>query len=254
MFGAKRIPQLSRAHWVPDTSEPVLEVTLGDALHAAAAQWGEHIALVEGTEAGGRRWTYAALLRDSLRAAQALSSRFAPGERVAILAANCPEWVQVEFGAALAGLTLVTVNPAFLPKEVAYVLRQSRASGIIVQNRFRGRDLCALIADIRGELPELRETLALDTWQALLTVAPANLLPSVAPTDIAQIQYTSGTTGFPKGAQLTHRGLANNGRFFARALRAGPDDVWVNPMPMFHTAGCGLVTLGALQTGGRHVL
>jgi fatty-acyl-CoA synthase len=82
----------------------------------------------------------------------------------------------------------------------------------------------------------------------------AQELPAVGPEDIAQIQYTSGTTGFPKGAQLPHRGLANNGRFYARRIGAGVDDVWVNPMPMFHTAGCGLVTLGALQTGATHVL
>jgi fatty-acyl-CoA synthase len=79
-------------------------------------------------------------------------------------------------------------------------------------------------------------------------------LPQVAPDDIAQIQYTSGTTGFPKGALLPHRGLVNNGRFYALAIGATPEDVWVNPMPMFHTAGCGLLTLGALQTGGTHVI
>jgi fatty-acyl-CoA synthase len=79
-------------------------------------------------------------------------------------------------------------------------------------------------------------------------------LPAVKPDDVAQIQYTSGTTGFPKGTLLTHRGLTNNGRFYARAIGAGPGDVWINPMPMFHTAGCGLVTLGALQTGGVHVM
>lgn len=254
MFGAKRIPQLTRAHWIADTSEPVLETTLGDALRTAAATFGDRLALIEGNGTSGRRWTYAALLSDCERAAYALAQRFSPGERVAIFAANCPEWVMVEFGAALAGLTLVTVNPAFLPKEVAYVLGQSKASGVIVQNQYRGRDLCAVVEEVRAELPTLREILPLDDWADLISAAPVCPLPSVSPFDIAQIQYTSGTTGFPKGAQLTHRGLANNGRFFARALGAGPDDVWVNPMPMFHTAGCGLVTLGALQTGGRHVL
>jgi fatty-acyl-CoA synthase len=76
----------------------------------------------------------------------------------------------------------------------------------------------------------------------------------VEPRDPAQIQYTSGTTGRSKGALLSHRGLVNNGRFFAMAIGAGPSDIWVNPMPLFHTAGCGLATLGALCTGGAHVL
>ncbi|MEW6122376.1 MAG: AMP-binding protein [Pseudomonadota bacterium] len=256
MIGAKRTPELTRAHWSADTSEPVVETSIGDALRRAAALWGGRTALVEGIEGGGgRRWTYDALLVDAERAGRALAARFRHGEHVAIFAANLPEWVLAEFGAALAGLTLVTVNPAFLAKEVAYVLGQSKAAGVIVQNTYRGRDLLAVVEEARAALPGLREVIALDDWDALLASADdARPLPAVAPTDIAQIQYTSGTTGFPKGAQLTHRGLANNGRFFARSLRAGPQDVWVNPMPMFHTAGCGLVTLGALQTGGVHVL
>jgi acyl-CoA synthetase (AMP-forming)/AMP-acid ligase II len=97
--------------------------------------------------------------------------------------------------------------------------------------------------------------IALCDWAAFVeSGSSAQALPRVAPEDIAQIQYTSGTTGFPKGAQLPHRGLANNGRFYGRRIGAGVGDVWVNPMPMFHTAGCGLATLGALQTGGTHVL
>ncbi|WP_127091871.1 AMP-binding protein [Aquabacter cavernae] len=255
MIGAKRTPELTRAHWIADTSEPVLETSIGDALRRAATAFGARTALVDGIEGGGRRWTYDGLLADAERTARALSARFAPGEHVAIFAANSPEWVMAEFGAALAGLTLVTVNPAFLAKEVAYVLGQSRAAGVIVQNLYRSRDLVAVVEEARAELPGLREVIALDGWDAFLAGGDTpHALPAVAPTDIAQIQYTSGTTGFPKGAQLTHRGLANNGRFFARSLHARPEDVWVNPMPMFHTAGCGLVTLGALQTGGVHVL
>lgn len=79
-------------------------------------------------------------------------------------------------------------------------------------------------------------------------------VPAAQPNDVAQIQYTSGTAGFSKGVLLTHRGIANNARFFARCIGATEDDVWINPMPMFHTAGCGLATLGALQTGGVQVL
>lgn len=255
MSGAKRTPESVLSHWPADTSVPVLQASIGEALRRATDAFGSRTALVEGVDGDPRRWTYAALLSEAEQVARALLARFRPGEHVAIWAANCPEWVLAEFGAALAGLTLVTVNPAFLPQEVAYVLGQSRASGILVQPSYRGRDLLAVAEQARAHLPALREVIALDHWEAFRASGdPHTQLPQVDPLDIAQIQYTSGTTGFPKGARLTHRGLVNNARFFARALGAGEDDVWVNPMPMFHTAGCGLMTLGALQTGAVHVL
>lgn len=255
MSGEKRTPETALSYRPADRTVPVLERSIGDALRAAASGHGARIALIEGLEGPRRRWSYDQLLADGEQVARALLGRFQPGEHVAVFAANSPEWVLLEMGAALAGLTLVTVNPAFLAQEVAYVLGQSRACGVVVQPQYRGRDLLAVVAQARAGLPELREVIDLDDWPAFLASgARDTVLPEVAPGDIAQIQYTSGTTGFPKGACLTHRGLANNGRLFARAIGAGPDDVWVNPMPMFHTAGCGLVTLGALQTGGVHVL
>jgi fatty-acyl-CoA synthase len=251
-----RVP-LARSHWPADNSEPVLERTVGDALRDAAARWGDRVALVDGLPAPAprRRWTFSALLDEAEAVARALLGRFRPGDHVAVWAANSPEWMLLEFGAALAGLTLVTVNPAYLAKELGYVLRQSRAVGLFVMPVYRERSLLDVVAQVRPELPLLRDVISLGDWDAFVASgSSAQELPSVAPEDIAQIQYTSGTTGFPKGAQLPHRGLANNGRFYARRIGAGVGDVWVNPMPMFHTAGCGLATLGALQTGGTHVL
>jgi fatty-acyl-CoA synthase len=134
------------------------------------------------------------------------------------------------------------------------VLRQSRASGILVQPQYRGADLVGAVQAVRAELPVLRDVIDLSRWDEFIAWAGDDELPAVAPTDIAQIQYTSGTTGFPKGAMLPHRGLVAVSRMFAEVNGAGPEDVWINPMPMFHTAGCGLTTLGALQTGGTHVL
>ena len=164
----------------------------------------------------------ARLSRMPRMSARALLPRFSPGEHVAIWAANCPEWALIEFGAALAGVTLVTVNPAYLANELAFVLKQSHASGIFVQARYRDRDLMAVVEQVRSELPQLREVIPLSPWQDLLrSASSATVLPTVAPDDIAQIQYTSGTTGFPKGARLTHRGLGNNGRFFARTVGRG---------------------------------
>src|SRR5258708_24737735 len=209
MSGSTGVPKLSLSHCPPDRSKPVLDRSIGDALRDAAATWPERIALIEGLpdRAQRRRWTFASLLSESEQIARAMAARFAPGEHVAIWAANCPEWVLIEFGAALAGITLVTVNPNYLGEELTYVLGQSKASGILVQPDYRGRNLLEIID--RTDLPHVRETISLSGWDDFLASAPADVpLPDVRPDDTAQIQYTSGTTGFPKAALLTHRGPA----------------------------------------------
>jgi fatty-acyl-CoA synthase len=237
------------------STDPAIDATIGDALRIAAGRWGQRTALVApGADGQRRTWTFDELLSHAERTARALLQRFRPGEHVAIWAANEPEWPLVEFGAALAGLTLVTVNPAYRAAELAHVLRQSQAVGILVQPRYRGADLLATVESVRPDLPGLRDVVDLSRWDEFLASGRDGGLPAVASGDIAQIQYTSGTTGFPKGAMLPHRGLVAVSRMFAEVNGAGPEDVWLNPMPMFHTAGCGLATLGALQTGGTHVL
>jgi fatty-acyl-CoA synthase len=253
-FGIVPVDGLS--HVTGSRSEPVLDRSIGDALRAAAASRGDHIALIDGGMAAGsrRRWSYALLLQAAEQAATALLEQFAPGDHVAICAANRPEWIITEFGAALAGIVLVTINPALQGRELAYLLSHSKARGILVQPEFRGRDLVGEVECIRATLPLLRRVISLDDWGQMIAMARPGSLPSVAAGDVAQIQYTSGTTGLPKGAALTHRGLCNSARFYAQAIGAGTEDVWINPMPLFHTAGCGLATLGALQTGGVHVL
>lgn len=257
MTSAINISLLGMSHRLADTSEPIHESSIGDALRLAATTWPDRTALIEGvpTTSERRSWTFEALLAESEQVARALLLRFSPGDHVAIWAANGPEWVLAEFGAALAGLTLVTVNPAYLAEELAFVLQQSKACGIIVQDLYRDRDLVAALEEARKALPDLREVIPLSSWPEFLKSGVAeSRLPLVQGSDVAQIQYTSGTTGAPKGARLTHRNLANNGRLYACMIGTGPNDVWINPMPMFHTAGCGLATLGALQTGGTHVL
>ncbi|TDG03173.1 AMP-dependent synthetase [Paraburkholderia guartelaensis] len=249
--------QAGLSHCQGDTSGPVIELSIGDALRVAAENWGNRIALVEGTQIteARRQWSFEQLYADASLVARALLARFSPGEHVAIWSPNRPEWVLLEFGAALAGITLVTVNPAYLPKELVYVLKRSNAAGIVLCPEYRGRDLIAVLNEVKADIPDVREVISLADWSAFLDSGDSTRsLPKVSPDDVAQIQYTSGTTGFPKGAELTHRGLVNNGRFYADVIGANAEDVWVNPMPMFHTAGCGLATLGALQTGGMHVL
>ncbi|WP_049795675.1 AMP-binding protein [Frankia sp. EAN1pec] len=252
--------RLAAAHWPAAPSPHSLDVTVGDALREAARRRPDRIALVDGTEdrETRRQWTYAELLDTSLRWARALRREFDPGDRVAVWATNCPEWILFQFGTALAGLTLVTVNPAYRSSELGFVLRQSRAQGILVQRELRGRDLPGVVHEIADQLPELRWVMPLDQWVAYVEEAdPGDVetdLPPVRPEDPVQIQYTSGTTGFPKGAYLAHQGMALNARLYAEAIGASERDTWVNPLPLFHTAGCGLATLGILQTGGCHVL
>jgi len=155
----------------------------------------------------------------------------------------------LEFGAALAGIILVTVNPAFRPKELEYVLKQSGASGIFLVPEFRGNAMAASLEQVRPNLPMLREVILFPAWADFLASgSPQTSLPHVSPDDAAQIQYTSGTTGFPKGALLHHRGIVNNARFCAQRLRVMPGEVWAHPMPLFHTAGCVLGVLGAVQS------
>ena len=150
----------TKASYLPaDTSEPVHETTVGSILVAAAAQAADTVALVEGAPdpSARRRWTYAQLLAEAENAARALLGRFDPGERVAVWANSVPEWVLLEFGAALAGLTLVTVNPAYRASELTFVLKQSRASGIFLVPEYRGQRLADTLDQARAGLPDLRE-------------------------------------------------------------------------------------------------
>lgn len=232
----------------------IRDTTVGGTLQAAAELAPDRIALIEGLPHGpGRVWTFAALEDESASVAQTLLTRFMPGERVAVWAANTPEWIVLEFAAARAGLVLVTVNPANREVELLHVMRQSKAVALYCQQEYRGVDMRAVADRIREHLPELRDV-GLLTDLVAHRVSEERPLPHVDPDDVAQIQYTSGTTGFPKGAQLTHRGLTNIARMFAEVNDASKDDIWINPMPLFHTAGCGLVTLGAVQTLGAQVL
>src|ERR1700752_2239247 len=156
---------LTTSHWIPDGSGPPLlvDATVGSRLREGAAEVPDRVALVEGLPTPERRqWTYAELLADAERCARCLLEYFEPGEPVAAWAHNLPEWVLLEYGAALAGLTLVTINPSLQPAEANYILGQSRSAGLFLVPDVRGNPLTAHIDAIRGELPQLRHVFRLD--------------------------------------------------------------------------------------------
>jgi fatty-acyl-CoA synthase len=203
-----------------------------------------------------RQWTYAELLAQSERTARALLHRFEPGSHIAIWAHNIPEWELLEFGCALAGMVIVTVNPAFQRHELHYVLTQSKARAVFVVPSHRGNAMLATAQDVQSECHELQDIISFDNWDNFLTGADqfTGDLPQVAPADPVMLQYTSGTTGFPKGALLHHRGLVNNGHHVVDRLGVADGDVYVQTMPLFHTGGSALGVLGCVSKHLTQVL
>lgn len=245
----------------PATDEDaVIEMTIGDLLREAAAVAPERPALVAGLatgEAARRRWTYRELLADAERVARALASSFEPGDRVAIWAPNVPEWELLQLGSALAGTVLVTVNPALKISELAYVLRQSGSRAVFLVDEYRGSPMRELLDQALPDAPGVETVVAVGPeWDRFVGRGdnPDVALPVVSPRDPAKILYTSGTTGMPKGAVLHHTGMVNNARFDAAALELTTEDVWVNPMPMFHCGGSVIGSLGCITARACHVL
>jgi fatty-acyl-CoA synthase len=239
----------------PDRSVELSELTVGGLLAQAAADSGDCVALIADLDAGGRReWTYSELHASARQLALALLARFEPGEHVAIWMPNCAEWVLLELAAGLAGLVIVTVNPAFRAREVQYVLSQSKAAGVFLEPEYRGASLLEMLSVMRDSLPRLREVVPRPDLAGFLEHAPERELPAVSADSPAQLQYTSGTTGFPKGALLRHRGVVNNARLMGHRLELTAQDRCLNFMPMFHTGGCVCGTLIPIACRARHVI
>jgi fatty-acyl-CoA synthase len=249
---------LTMSHAVGPVHPELRELTLGALLEWAAETTPDRVALISGTTdpTARRQWTYGELYAASLRTAHALRHRFEPGERLAVWAPNMPEWIMMEFGAALAGLILVTVNPGFRAHEVEYVLKQSRAAGIAVCTQFRGNPMLSTVEEVRPRCEDLREVIRFDRWDEFVAAdSDVSLaLPAVDPLDPVMIQYTSGTTGFPKGALLHHRGLVNNGAHTLDRMGVRDGSVSITMMPLFHTGGCAMCVLGALSKRSTQVL
>ena len=240
---------LSSSMMPADVSRPVLETTVGGVLREAAELDPDGIGLVSCADDADAcsRFRFGELLEESEAVARALLRHFEPGEHVAVWAPNLPEWILLQFGMGLAGLVLVPLNPAYREAELRYALQQSKAAGIFYVPEFRGSPMGDCIRAIKNECPALRCEFPLTDWKGFRVSGSAEReLPTVSPDDPVQIQYTSGTTGLPKGATLHHRGLTNNGRFVVSSLGARAGEAYLNPAPLFHVAGCVVGVLGAL--------
>lgn len=231
-------------------------MTIGEMLSQSTAKSPHQPAIKELTYAGqiARTWTYAELLSDSERLARALASRHAEGARIAVYANNVPEWILLELACALAGITLVTVNPAYQKRELKYVLEQSRSEAIYYVADFRGNPMQEIADAVCNEIPMITHRILLNDHEALFSGEHTPMQRNPKPSDPVQIQFTSGTTGFPKGALLHHNGLVRNG--FDTMTRAGvtQGDSFIHSMPLFHTTGCAVLALGGLATGGTMLL
>jgi long-chain acyl-CoA synthetase len=231
--------------WEPDDTEPVLDTTVGSILCDAARRAPTTTALVAGhpDPALRRRWTYAELLADTARVAAALRARFEPTERIAVVATSVPESLILTYAAGVAGLVLVPVNPALRADELRHILGQSGSVGAFVARSHRDHDLVATFAGLHTDLPALRDVVCFDDWDGFCSGAPSPVpdapgsTSTVTPDDVAQLVYTSGTTGAPKGALLTHRGMTNAARFGAMRFGMQAGDVYVQTMPLFHVGG-----------------
>jgi fatty-acyl-CoA synthase len=250
--------QLSYASGPGDV--PLIGRTIGDDLAATVARLPDHEALVDVPT--GRRWTYAELDVAVDRVASALlHDGVAKGDRVGIWSPNCAEWVLVQYATARIGAVLVNINPAYRTHELQYVLNQSSIRLLIAAPSFKTSDYAAMIEDVRAECPALQAVVLLgsERWDsaASTTVDPGALAERAATLsfdDPINIQYTSGTTGFPKGATLSHHNILNNGFFVGRLLDYSEQDRVCVPVPFYHCFGMVMGNLGATSNGATIVI
>ena len=244
------------------TEIPILEETIGANFERTAAAHPHVDVLVE--VATGRRWTYSELDDEINTVARGvMAAGLAAGDRIGIWAPNCAEWVLVQFAAAKIGAILVNINPAYRTHELAYVLEQSGLSMLVSATSFKSSDYAAMVADVRPEASALQQVVFLGTadWDRLReSAAQISVEQLVARqaglsnTDPINIQYTSGTTGFPKGATLSHRNILNNGYFVTGQIGLGPGERLCIPVPFYHCFGMVMGNLGCTTHGATIVI
>lgn len=255
---------LSYAHGI--ATKPLIGKTVGAMLDDIVAEFGTNEALVSVLE--HRRLTYAQLGAEVERCARALmAAGVEKGDRVGIWSTNCVAWVLIQFATAKVGAILVNINPAYRLSELEYALNQSKANFVIIGEGFKDAHYAEMLSKLRGRLPHLRQTVSLVPvsgsmdWAALLSkageVTPSDLAEREAALDfddVINIQYTSGTTGFPKGAMLTHHNILNNAFWIGERMRFTSRDRLCIPVPFYHCFGMVLANLACVMHGATMVL
>jgi len=256
-------PPLSIVRGVTDP--PLLDVTIGAALDAITARLPEHEALVVPYQS--IRWTWGEFTaRVDAIACGFIAQGLKPGDRVGIWAANCAEWAVVQFAAAKAGLILVTINPAYRESEVEYAINKVECVALVTASNFKTSNYIAMLRKLgRRRLPHLRLMVSLgdkkhtgffpfsELSAPVDRGALANIEHDLSPIDPVNIQFTSGTTGFPKGATLTHHNILNNGRFVGARIKLGPADRMCIPVPLYHCFGMVAGNLASVTSGATMV-
>ena len=273
-------PPLLLSHARGTTTPPLQDCTIGQALDATVARHGDREALVVPHQ--GVRWTWRQLAQQAdAVAAGLLAMGLQPGDRVGIWAPNCAEWVLSQLASARAGLVLVNVNPAYRRSELEYALNKVGCTALVLAPALKTSDYLAIVHDLAPELaastpgqlqaaalPQLRWVVRLgeaatpgmlnfNAIAGLATAASrarlAEIGPTLRATDAINIQFTSGTTGHPKGATLTHRNILNNGFFVGEAIRLTEHDRLCIPVPLYHCFGMVMGNLGCLTHGATMV-
>jgi fatty-acyl-CoA synthase len=245
-----------------ETSQALIEQTIGDNFEETVGRFGDREALVE--VATGRRWTYAELNRDVDALARGLiGAGIRKGDRVGIWAPNCAEWTLTQYATAKVGAILVNVNPAYRTHELAYALNHSGLRMLVSATEFKTSDYRAMVAEVRDEAPALEQVVFLGTsdWDDLLAQgtglcgdAVADRMATLDNHDPINIQYTSGTTGYPKGATLSHRNILNNGFFVTETINFTHEDRLAIPVPFYHCFGMVMGNLGSTTHGACMVI
>ncbi len=261
------------------TEPPLLQSTIGEALVSAAERWGDRDALVSAHQ--NLRFTYSQLLDqvDQL-ASNLIALGLKKGDRIGIWAPNCAEWVLTQFAAARAGLVFVTINPAYRLHEAEYTFNKVGVRALVVADKFKTSDYPGMVEALAPELltsaPGRLQATKLPSLQIAIKIGGADrpgwlkfddvASRSADPGELAHrtdtldqhdainIQFTSGTTGSPKGATLSHHNILNNGYFLGIALRFGPEDRLCIPVPLYHCFGMVMGNLGCLTHGAAMVL
>ncbi|MDR6413448.1 AMP-binding protein [Pseudarthrobacter sulfonivorans] len=272
-----------RAYTAGDTDVPLLEETIGENFERVAAEFPFHDALIEAAAVPGgdaRRWSYTKMNDDVDRLARALlASGVAKGDRVGIWSPNCAEWTLLQYASAKAGAILVNVNPAYRSHELEFVVKQNGMRMLVTAPSDRNSDYVGMARHALAGCPDLHELVFLPdpgvegldagdpqseaelTYAELLKRADAvghsglkARMAELDPHDPINLQYTSGTTGFPKGATLTHHNILNNGFSIGELLGYTEHDRVVIPVPFYHCFGMVIGNLAALSHGAATII